>query len=37
MVGLKNLPSNVVIIKNIENIKEDSYKGGMIITDKIIT
>ena len=33
---LKNLPSNVAIIKNIENIKEDSYKGGLIITDKII-
>ena len=34
---LKNLPSNVAIIKNIESIKEDSYKGGLIITDKIIS
>ena len=35
-MGFKNLPSNVAIIKNIENIKEDTYKGGLIITDKII-
>jgi cobalt-precorrin 5A hydrolase len=33
----ENLPSNVVMIKDIENIKDNLYKGGIIITDKIIT
>jgi cobalt-precorrin 5A hydrolase len=33
----ENLPSNVVMIKEIENIKDNLYKGGIVITDKIIT
>ena len=33
----ENLPSNVVMIKDIENIKDNLYKGGIVITDKIIT
>jgi cobalt-precorrin 5A hydrolase len=33
----ENLPSNVITIKDIEKITDDSYKGGIIITDKIIT
>ena len=33
----ENLPSNVVMVKDVENIKYNLYKGGIIITDKIIT
>jgi cobalt-precorrin 5A hydrolase len=33
----ENFPSNVIIIKDIKNIKDDLYKGGIVITDKIIT
>jgi len=33
----ENLPSNVVMVKDVENIKDNLYKGGIIITDKIIT
>ncbi len=33
----ENLPSNVVMVKDLENIKDNLYKGGIIITDKIIT
>jgi cobalt-precorrin 5A hydrolase len=33
----ENLPSNVVIVNDIKNIKDNLYKGGIIITDKTIT
>jgi cobalt-precorrin 5A hydrolase len=32
-----NLPSNVVMVKDIEKLKDNLYKGGIVITDKIIT
>jgi cobalt-precorrin 5A hydrolase len=31
------LPSNVVKVKDLETIKDDSFKGGLVITDNIIT
>jgi len=34
---MTKLPKNVVIIKDIDNIKDDSFKGGIVITDRIIT
>ena len=34
---MTNLPENVVIIKDIDNIKDSSFKGGIVITDRIIT
>lgn len=34
--NLTKLPSNVVKVKDVENIKDDSFKGGLIISDKII-
>jgi cobalt-precorrin 5A hydrolase len=33
----ENFPSNVVMVKDVEHIKDNLYKGGIIITDKIIT
>ena len=34
---LTKLPSNVFKVKDLEAIKDESFKGGLIITDKIIT
>ena len=34
---MTKLPENVVIIKDIDNIKDDSFKAGIVITDRIIT
>lgn len=34
---MKNLPENVFITKDIETIKDDSFKSGLVITDKMIT
>lgn len=34
---MTKLPENVVIIKDIDNIKDIFFKGGIIITDRIIT
>jgi cobalt-precorrin 5A hydrolase len=33
----KDLPKNVTIIDNIDELKSDEYKAGLIISDKIIT
>jgi cobalt-precorrin 5A hydrolase len=33
---LTKLPSNVVKVKEVETINDDSFKGGILITDKII-
>lgn len=33
----KELPKNVTIIDNIDELKSDEYKAGLIISDKIIT
>jgi cobalt-precorrin 5A hydrolase len=34
---MTKLPENVVIIKDIDNIKDIFFKGGIVITDRIIT
>lgn len=34
---MTKLPENVVIIKDINNIKDTFFKGGIVITDRIIT
>ena len=34
--NLDNLPSNVVMINDVEKLKDNLYKGGIVITDKII-
>ncbi len=34
---IDKLPENVVIIKDIDNMKDASFKGGIVITDRIIT
>ena len=33
----KDLPKNVTIIQNIDELKSDNFKAGLIISDKIIT
>ena len=33
----KELPKNVTIIQNIDELKSDNFKAGLIISDKIIT
>lgn len=34
--NIDNLPSNVVMINDVEKLKDNLYKGGIVITDKII-
>lgn len=34
--NLDNLPSNVVMINDVEKLKDNLYKGGIVITDKLI-
>jgi len=34
---IKKLPENVTIIKDIDLMKDNSFKGGIVITDRIIT
>jgi len=34
--NIDNLPSNVVMINEVEKLKDNLYKGGIVITDKII-
>ncbi|HJT83089.1 MAG TPA: cobalamin biosynthesis protein [Nitrososphaeraceae archaeon] len=34
---MTKLPSNVFKVKDVESIKDDSFRSGLIITDKIIT
>jgi len=34
---MEKLPENVTIVKDIDKMKDDSFKGGIVITDRTIT